>query len=235
MSWIAEILGKEEDAETYRKTAQNAAKAYRYTCTQDGTITSERQAEYVRPIAFGLLKGEEAQKAADTLNEMVINNGYHLNTGFLSTPYLCSVLADYGHTDTACRLLLQEETPGWLYAVKKGATTIWETWDGIREDGTVHDSLNHYSYGAISGWLFSGLCGIRLEAGKITVKPHPCRELSFAEAEWKSPAGTIISKWTYQDDTVIFDIEVPGQAEIILPDGTNEQVKAGKHHYEILM
>lgn len=235
MSRIAEILGKEEDAETYRKTAQNAAKAYRYTCTQDGTITSERQAEYVRPIAFGLLKGEEAQKAADTLNEMVIKNGYHLNTGFLSTPYLCSVLADYGHTDTACRLLLQEETPGWLYAVKKGATTIWETWDGIREDGTVHDSLNHYSYGAISGWLFSGLCGIRLEAGKITVKPHPCRELKFAEAEWKSPVGTIISKWTYQEDTVIFDIEVPGQADIILPDGTNEQVKAGKHHYEILM
>ena len=99
---------------------------------------------------------------ADELNELVVKNGYHLNTGFLATPFLCSVLADHGHTDTAYKLLLQDTCPSWLYAVKKGATTIWETWDGVRADSTVHDSLNHYSYGAISGWLFNGVCGIRL-------------------------------------------------------------------------
>ena len=121
----------------------------------------------MRPIAFGLLEAEEEQQAADDLNELVIQSGYHLNTGFLSTPDLCRVLSDHGHADTAYRLLLQEDCPGWLYAVKCGATTIWETWDGIRPDGTVHDSLNHYSYGAISGWLFSGVCGIRMTAGNV--------------------------------------------------------------------
>ena len=39
-------------------------KAYRFTCTRDGKIESDRQCEYVRPIAFGLLDGEENQQAA---------------------------------------------------------------------------------------------------------------------------------------------------------------------------
>ena len=131
--------------------------------------------------------------------------------------------------------MLQEECPGWLYAVKKGATTIWETWDGIRNDGTVHDSLNHYSYGAISGWLFSGVCGIHLTEGKVTVRPQPSKMLGHAEARWNSPVGTIESGWQYGEDKLILDITVPCAAEIILPDNTIEDVKEGTYHYEILL
>lgn len=97
---------------------------------------------------------------------------YHLNTGFLSTPFLCKVLSEHGYADTAYRLLLQDICPGWLYAVKKGATTIWETWDGVREDGTVHDSLNHYSYGAVVGWLFDSVCGIRVSGIRSASAPR---------------------------------------------------------------
>lgn len=235
LACIAKILGHDDDAKKYAETAENARKAYRYTCTKNGRITSDRQCEYVRPLAFGLLDGEEARTAASMLNELVKKNGYHLNTGFLSTPDLCRVLADHGYTDTAYRLLLQEECPGWLYAVKKGATTIWETWDGIRNDGTVHDSLNHYSYGAISGWLFSGVCGIHLTEGKVTVRPQPSKMLGHAEARWNSPVGTIESCWRYEDNKLILDISVPCAAEIILPDNTIEDVKEGTYHYEILL
>ena len=235
MKQIAEILHKDLDARKYADIAENAKKAYRYTCTKDGRIESERQCEYVRPLAFGLLEGEEAEAAAAQLNELVVRNGYHLNTGFLSTPDLCRVLADHGYADTAYRLLLQEECPGWLYAVKKGATTIWETWDGVREDGTVHDSLNHYSYGAISGWLFNGVCGIHLNNGKITIKPQPSKVLGFADAKWDSPVGTIASSWKYENDKLILDMTVPCEADVILPDGTEEHAGKGAHHYEILL
>jgi alpha-L-rhamnosidase len=235
MAQIADILGKPEDAKRYAEIAENAKMAYRHACTKNGKISSDRQCEYVRPIAFGLLDGEEAQAAADALDRLVAENRYHLNTGFLSTPDLCAVLADNGHADTAYRLLLQEDCPGWLYAVKKGATTIWETWDGVRADGTVHDSLNHYSYGAVTGWLFSGVCGIRLRSGKLTVKPQPGRELGYAKAEWRSPVGTIRSAWRYEGDRLCFDMTLPVPAAIELPNGETYEATEGDHHYEILL
>ena len=175
------------------------------------------------------------QAAADELDRLVVKNGYHLNTGFLSTPDLCGVLAENGHADTAYKLLLQEECPGWLYAVKKGATSIWETWDGIRSDGTVHDSLSHYSYGAITGWLFRGVCGIRLRAGELTIRPQPNRVLGHARAEWRSPVGPIVSAWAYEENKCRFAITTPGRARIELPNGENHEVEAGEHHYEILL
>ena len=232
---IAGILDRPDDRQRFAEIAAQAKLAYRFSCTKDGVIQSQRQCEYVRPIAFGLLEGDEAQAAADTLNELVVQNGYHLNTGFLSTPDLCRVLAEHGHTDTAYSLLLQTDCPSWLYAVERGATTIWETWDGVRPDGTVHDSLNHYSYGAISGWLFDGVCGIRLSEGTLTIQPHPDRRLGHAAARWDSPVGTIRSVWAYKDDTLVFDFAVPVPATVILPDGKTYQIEKGAYHDAILL
>ncbi len=71
-------MEKVEDAKKYAELAEKIKKAYRFTCTQEGKIISERQCDYVRPIAFGLLDGEENQQAADRLNELVIQNGCDL-------------------------------------------------------------------------------------------------------------------------------------------------------------
>ena len=149
------------------------------------------------------------EQAAADLNELIIKNDYHLNTGFLSTPSLPVVLAQYGYLDTAYRLLLQDTCPSWLYAVKKGATTIWETWDGIDAEGKVHASLNHYSYGAVCGWLFSGVCGIRLENGRVTIAPEPYPALQYAKAAYDSPVGTIVSGWKYEGDQVTYEFTIP--------------------------
>ena len=233
VSQIASILGKEEDAQRYAQIAEGARNAYRYTCTKSGKIASKRQAEYVRPIAFGLLEEAESQAAADQLAKMVADNNYHLNTGFLATPFLCRVLSEYGHTDTAYRLLLQDTAPSWLYPVKHGATTIWESWDGIREDGTVHDSLNHYSYGAISGWLMGDVCGIRLSEGKLTIAPKPSKVLGFAEGVWDSPIGKVVSKWRYDNDYLHICVQIPANtsAKVFLPDGRELEVYCGEHTF----
>ena len=228
---VADALGKAEDAETYRGTSANAVKAYRAAFTDNGVITSDHQCEYVRTIAFALLGGEEARTAAAALNKMVVENGYHLNTGFLSTPFLCDVLAKYGYTDTAYKLLLQPDAPGWLYEVGKGATTVWETWTGIDADGKPHDSLNHYSYGAICGWLFGGVCGIHYADGALTIAPTPDKSLGWAKASYDSPAGRIVSGWHYNGDTVTYEFEIPANvtADVTLPDGRKMQLAPGKY------
>ncbi len=233
LSKIAGILNKEADQKKYHEISEKAKKAYRSIFVKEGHIQSKRQCEYVRPLAFELLEESDAKQAAEDLNQLVIENQYHLNTGFLSTPYLCQVLTRYGYQDTAYRLLLQEECPSWLYEVKKGATTIWETWDGVKEDGTVHDSLNHYSYGAISGWLLSGVCGIQYSHDALVIQPVPTAQLGSAKAVYNSPRGRIVSSWKIDGTTgkVTYHFEIPGNVEatIILADGTTKKITSGEY------
>ena len=167
----------------------------------------------------------------EALNRMVAENGYHLNTGFLSTPFLCEVLAKYGYADTAYKLLLQDIAPSWLYEVKQGATTVWETWTGIDANGHPSESLNHYSYGAICGWLFGGVCGIRLAGETLTIAPTPNPALGWAKAVYDSPVGRIESGWQYAGDAVTYTITVPCNltAEITLPDGRSLTLQPGTH------
>ena len=231
LSQIAAILGKKEDEERYGVLSLKIKEAYNAVFTKDGVIESDRQCDYVRPLAFELCQMNEEN--AKRLNQMVIENGYHLNTGFLSTPFLCPVLCEYGYTDTAYRLLLQEEVPSWLYAVKKGATTIWEHWKGLESGNNA--SLNHYSYGAVCGWLIEGVCGINVENGKLTLKPCPNSQLSFAKARYASPIGTVTSSWKYEEDKIVFEFEVPANvtASLILPDGKEMPLESGKHELSV--
>ena len=230
LSRIAGILG---DVETEKRLAAYAAKAtlaYRALVLKDGHIDADRQAEFVRAISFDLLSEEEKETAAGDLNRLVIESNYHLNTGFLSTPQLCFVLAENGYADTAYRLLLQDTAPSWLYEVKKGATTVWEKWDGIDEKGHPEGSLNHYSYGSIAGFLISGICGIRYRHGEIVLAPCLSDQLDFAEAAFESPAGLIRSAWKKAGDGFEVDMTIPEgeKAELILPDGTKRDIEGGQ-------
>ena len=233
MAEIAEAIGETADIAPFRELAENAKKAYRFIQMDENGVPNrtQRQCEYVRPLAFGL--AGNAEKTAAALNSLVEENGFHLNTGFLSTPFLCGMLTKYGYHETAYRLLLQNTVPSWLYAVENGATTIWETWDGRRADGTVHDSFNHYSYGAVVGWLFADVAGIRVEQGRITVAPCPDAQLSFAEAVYDSPLGRIESRWEIEGDQLRCRVTIPeGQTALIaLPGLEPANVGAGTHSF----
>ena len=235
LSDMAGRLGREEDKAYYGKLSGNVKEAYRAHFVKNGEINASRQAPYVRPIALDIIEEEEKTAAAKKLNDMVIRNAYHLDTGFLSTPHLCHVLTEYGYTDTAYRLLLQDTAPGWLYAVRKGATTIWETWDGKREDGTVHDSLNHYSYGAITGWLFTDVAGINLDHGKVTIAPHPDKRLGYVRASYESPFGEIGVSWKAEGSSFDYEIDLPSNvtATVILPGKEPFEASAGKYKYSV--
>ncbi len=228
---IAEIIGNKEDAKQYRSIADQAKKAYRFVALgEDGRIHTDRQAKLVRAIAFGLLEENEKKKAVEDLNQLVINGDYHLNTGFLSTPMLCPVLAENGYVDTAYRLLLQDTAPSWLYSVKKGATTIWESWDGIDENGKPKESLNHYSKGAIAGWMLDGICGIKVDVTKehaLTIAPMPYKLLPYAKAVLKTGWGQVVSSYEIKDGAIKYHIEIPQHAHaLVMLPGQQKQVLA---------
>lgn len=227
MSEVAKILRKPEGVKKFSELAEMTRQAYNYIEVKNGRISSDRQCRYVRPLYMGLLNEEDKANAAKDLNELVVSNGYHLNTGFLTTPYICKVLADNGYVETAYKLLLQEDAPGWLFAVKNGATTIWESWEG-NLGATGFASLNHYSKGAVVSWLIEGICGICVKQQEITIKPQVCPLMKFARASFDSPVGRIESNWEYEGEAVRYEITIPSNtiARFVSPDG--EVVKL--HH-----
>ncbi len=231
-SELAERVGESYDAGIFRDVAEKAKNTYRHFFVKEGKISSDRQCHYVRPLALGLLSEDEQKQAAADLVSLIKHDG-SIGTGFLSTYALCDVLTDNGYASVAYDLLLNTKQPSWLYEVRKGASTVWESWNGISEDGTPTGSLNHYSYGAIAGWLMSRAAGITVEGRNITVRPYTDVRLGYVDAVYLSPFGKIRSAWRYEDGMVCFDVEIPtnATATVVLPDGQVHRVGTGEHSF----
>ncbi|MCR5144303.1 MAG: glycoside hydrolase family 78 protein [Lachnospiraceae bacterium] len=220
------------DASEYDALAHKVREAYRAVYTEGGRVTEkERQCRFVRPIVHNLLTEAEKVEAAASLADMIEKNGKHLGTGFLTTHELNRSLSDYGQVERAYDVLLQREAPGFLYAVTKGCTTIPEDWNCFDADGNPHNSFNHYSYGAITGWLIDSVCGIRVNGGQITISPKPDVRLGYASASYDSPIGLIKSSWKYDGHKISYEITVPANnsACIELPGCEAVTVDAGKY------
>ncbi len=149
--------------------------------------------------------------------QKIISNGGHLDTGFVGTPYLCRALTKAGQNAAACALLLKEDYPSWLYQVKHGATTVWESWKALDDQGhlTGKDSLNHYTFGSVVEWLYAdaaglnNFCGTAMETSRLEtavgfkalhLTPHPDKRLGYMKAFVNTQSGKINIQWDFKDN-----------------------------------
>jgi alpha-L-rhamnosidase len=234
------MLGHVRDAERFSELAANALHAWRTEYVgPDGGLSPDTQATHVRALAFGLVPPELRAQTAGRLVELIQEAGTHLATGFLATPFLLPVLAETGHLDVAYELLLQRTPPSWLAMVDRGATTVWELWEGMDADGEAHDSLNHYSKGAVVSFLHRYVAGIQLLDGqpgyrRFRVAPAPGGGLTWARAVHDAPYGRIESSWRLRGEDFELTVTVPAgtEAEVVLPpDGRTEQQGPGTRAY----
>lgn len=222
------VLG--EDTKKYEELYKNIVSAF-----QKAYPKYKTQTEHALALYFNLAK--DKKETAKSLAELVKDCGYKLTTGFVGTPYLLHALSDNGYADLAYTLFLREESPSWLYPVKKGATTVWEHWDGIKEDGSFWsrdmNSFNHYAYGAVADWMYGVIAGINTcddnaGFGHIVFRPIPDKRLDFAEAAIDTKHGRIESKWRYINGKVRYEIITPSPATIHI-EGKTYSVSKG--HY----
>ena len=139
------------------------------------------------------------------------------------------MLTEAGEIDTAYKMLLNEEKPGWLAEVADGATTIWENWEGDL-------SQNHYSPGAVCQWLFETVGGIRPDGENLfVIAPHPGSVFNSAEASYDSLYGTISCRWERKESGVEYRITVPANttAQVELTNGRVESLTAGTHTFTV--
>ncbi|SDU63157.1 family 78 glycoside hydrolase catalytic domain [Jiangella alkaliphila] len=227
LSRSAAVLGRTGDADRYGELAAAVKAAWQQEFLgADGALLRDTQAAHVRALAFGLVPDELRDSVAQRLVQLVREAGTHLTTGFLSTGYLLPVLAETGHVDVAYELLFQDTEPSWLTMIDRGATTIWEDWRGIDENGAALLSLNHYSKGAVISFLHrhtAGLTPIDDQPGyrRFRVAPQPGGGLTHARAIHDSPYGPISVAWRSDGETFTLHVSVPpgATADVILPDG----------------
>lgn len=216
-----------------------------YETLYDNIVTTFRkqypiyhtQTECVLAAHFGL--APDPQAAADQLAKMVTDCGTHLETGFVGTPYLLHVLSAYGYSELAYSLLLREEYPSWIYPVTKGATTIWEHWDGIMEDGGFWsadmNSYNHYAYGSVADWVYAVAAGINTVEDapgyeKIIIAPVPDTRLEWLEASIETRHGLVSSKWRKEENFWRYEITTPVETTVKIA-GVSHQVSAGTYYF----
>ena len=232
----ANVLGKTNDVATYSSLLGKVKEAFvQEYVTRNGATISNTQTSYVLSLQFDMLPEALRQQAADRLVTNIQKYNNHLTTGFLGTPYLCHVLSRFGYSNIAYKLLLQETYPSWLYPVTKGATTIWERWDGIKPDGSFQtadmNSFNHYAYGAIGDWMYRVIAGIDIEEDgvgykKIRIRPEPGGKLTNAAATYETPYGKLNVEWKTVGQKLTLETEIPVNttATIYIPASNSEDV-----------
>jgi alpha-L-rhamnosidase len=192
-------------------------------------------------LYFDLAPEKDRKKILDQLVLQLVKTGKHLHTGFVGTEYLPHVLSEYGLHQFAGDILQKDDCPSWLYAVKLGATTVWELWDGVNEDHSFNmftmNSLNQYGFATIGDWMVKRLAGISpLAPGyrKSRIAPQLVRGIPGVEASYETPYGRLACKLTCRDGRMTADIEIPANAtaEVALPGQAVKTLGSGRYHFE---
>ena len=192
----------------------------------------DTQTAYLLCLNFGVYI--DKARVLEGLKRRFQKDCYKIKGGFVGATMMCRVLAENGMEDLAAHFLFQEGFPGWLHCVNLGATTIWERWNSVLDDGSISgtgmNSLNHYSYGAVMEYVFRDLSGIQpLEPGfgRVRFAPQPTWRAREMDCSYDSVRGVYASHWRINGDgTLHVRWEVPFgcTAEACLP-GTDEKIE----------
>ncbi len=238
MEKVTKVLGLASRCEYYASLKNHIKDAFHRTyIVEDARLTKELQGLYVMALAFGIVDGSMRERFAARLNALVRDAGYHLQTGFLSTPFLLDALWDNGYKDTAYAVLYQETCPSWLYEVKMGSTTIWESWDAVDPDGKTKFgvSFNHYAYGCVCDFIYRKIGGIvPMEPGFRSVKiaPEMTRGLDFAQMSYETGFGLLKVRWDKTEDGIRYDLEIPHGMTAQVDSGSGTKI-FGSGHWRI--
>ena len=236
MVWAANLLGHTEDAATYAAQLEKTRMAYlKAFVKKDGTMKDDYQGAYIMALQMVIPKGELWDKVYANLIRKLKKDG--MQTGFFATEHILPLLCDNGDEKLAFDLLLDERCGGWMYQVKSGATTTWERWDALQEDGMVNEtkmsgdnmvSFNHYSFGSVGKFYYQYILGIQpAEPGfaKIKIQPHFDDRIGKFSGRYKNIHVAYDGK--------MLCIDTPADTQVILPDGSVHEICAGSFDFPV--
>jgi alpha-L-rhamnosidase len=227
---FAGILRKKSDSIGYAKLASRISNAIvrKYEVPNTGRFDNATQAAQLFALWYNL--PNDKGKALQVLEGEFQRHKNHLSTGIFATKFLFDYLREQNRNDLAYTIANQRGYPGWGHMLEEGATTLWESWK--KPDNA--SSLNHPMFGSISEWFYRSLLGINPAAPgfqKITIRPQPAGDLTWAKGSYKSIQGTIESSWTKEGASFTLQVSIPANttAEVWLPATSKDKItESGK-------
>lgn len=217
MAKYATMLGKSDDAQRFRETADHMKAAFndKFLDRDKGYYDNGSQTSCVLPLYFGMVPADMHQKVFDHLvHKIMVETKGHIGTGLIGGQYLNRVLTDNGRPDIAYTIATQTEYPSWGYMISQGATTIWELWNGDTADPAMNSGNHVMLVGDVVIWMFEDLAGIAPDEQDpgfkhIIMKPQPVESLTFVKATYDSPYGEIGSHWQQAGEQFTWHVRVP--------------------------
>ena len=223
---VAALLGKADDAAADRRLATEILAAFNakfFNASAHAYATGSQAANAV-PLALGMV--EPAERAAVLATLVQDFQAKQTTVGEVCLGFLLDALADAGRSDLLYAAY-SSRTSGYGLQVEQGKTSLTEGWNG-------GSSQDHFMFGQLNEWLFSGLAGIRCDpAGpgfqKIIVRPAVVGDLTEVKASYDSIRGRIVSEWKRDGSGMHYRIVVPPNttATIELPPGGT--IRTGQH------
>ncbi len=228
MAKMCGALGEREYQEKFESLHRDIINVLRkHYIQRDGSLRYKKQGDYLIALACGMFTPQEEKEALAFLERKMTEKGYvRWFGGTAVTPYMPGTLKRLGKTALVNRFFTSESYPSIGYMYKMGYDTIWERWDGVREDGRLHpqamNAMCHEGYAVVGAYLVSGLAGIDTLSGgfkKILIYPGVSEEIRECSCSYESVYGEITADWKWSGETfdITFQIPCNTTARIILP------------------
>ncbi len=235
---IARVLEKESEAKKWERQAEISSKAIndKYYHPDDHNYSDKTMRSLAAALYGDIMPAELRPLVMESLEkEILVNQKGHIDVGITGGAMLFKVLREAGRDDLIYSMTSQTTYPGWGFMKENGATTLWEMWE---KDLPGH-SLLHSSYLYPGAWFIDGVAGIRRRDDSpgfrkfdIRVPDFPEEEISWAKADFSSPAGTIRSHWSRENGKTILQVTVPPNCEAVVhfPHELGRKISVNAHY-----
>jgi len=222
VSKIAELLNKDSDVRKYGDLANGVKGAFqkKFYNPETGSCATGSQTSYAMSLYTGILPEQDYEKVFHNLIDSIKQNDYALTAGDIGYHFLVRVLSEKGRSDILYKMNNRSDKPGYGLQIKKGATSLTESWAALPDVSNLHMMLGH-----LMEWFYSGLGGIyqaenSIAYRNIIIAPKPVGDIKWSKCSYNSPQGIIASEWELVENTFSLTIEVPktSSAIIIMPD-----------------
>lgn len=221
VSKVAELLNNDTDALKYRDRAKKVREAFqqKFYDPETALCSTGSQTSYAMTLYTGILPEQDTEKVFENLINSIKQNDYALTAGDIGYHFLVRVLSEKGRSDILYKMNNRSDKPGYGLQIKKGATSLTESWAALPNVSNLHMMLGH-----LMEWFYSGLGGIYQAENSvgyrdIIIAPKPVGEIEWSKCSYNSPKGIIRSEWEMKEKTFSLVIEVPtkSSSKIILP------------------